>query len=152
MTNGVKNIKVVLLIILSDKRYEIFEIRCSYYTNARFLKIIGLNITPNIADRRLMTTMDKIMFDINSLDDKNITLDQWINNNIQPLFRLFFKNVILQVYRTCKDYYILQDFTVQPSADAVFRIGADEGYKYKKVASNYKYGMGGSKKSVKQSV
>jgi hypothetical protein len=93
--------------------------------------------------------MDKIMFDINSLDDKNITLDQWINNNIQPRFILFFKNVILQVYYTCKDYYILQDFTVQPSADAVFRIGADEGYKYKKVASKYKYGMGGSKKICK---
>ena len=29
-----------------------------------FLKIMGLNIIPNIYDKRLMTTMDKIMFDI----------------------------------------------------------------------------------------
>ena len=101
---------------------------------------MGLNITPNIADRRLMTTMDKIMFDIDSLNDKNITLDKWINDNIKPPFRLFFKNVILQVYHTFKDYYVLQDFTVQPSAEAVFRIGAEDSYNYKKVASKYKYG------------
>jgi hypothetical protein len=144
-----KILKLFLLIILSDRDMKYLRLGVPITQMLDLLKITGLKITPNIADRRLMTTMDKIMFDINSLDDKNITLDQWINNNIQPLFRLFFKNVILQVYLTCKDYYILQDFTVQPSTDAVFRIGADEGYKYKKVASNYKYGMGGSKKICK---
>jgi hypothetical protein len=53
----------------------------------------------------------------------------------------------LQVYQTFKDYYILQDFTNQPSTDAVFRIGTDESEKYKTVASKYKYkyGTGGSK-------
>jgi hypothetical protein len=94
-----------------------------------------------------MTTMDRLDFDIYALDDKNITLDQWINKNIKPQFKLFFKNVILQVYQTFKDYYILKDFTNQPSTDSVFRIGTDESEKYKSVASKYKYkyGMGGSK-------
>ena len=91
--------------------------------------------------------MDRLGFDIYALDDKNITLDKWINNNIKPQFKLFFENVIWQVYHTFKDYYILQDFTHQPSRDTVFRIGTDESEKYKTVASKYKYkyGMGGSK-------
>lgn len=141
-----KILKLFLLIILSDRDMKYLKIGLPITQMLDFLKIMGLKITPNISDKRLMTTMDKIMFDIDSLDDKNITLDTWINNNINPPFKKFFKNVILQVYRTFKDYYVLQDFTVQPSADAVFRIGADDSYNYKKVASKYKYGMGGSKK------
>jgi len=141
-----KILKLFLLIIVSDRDMKYLRIGDPITQMLDFLKIMGLNITPNISDKRLMTTMDKLMFDIDSLDDKNITLDKWINDNIKPPFRLFFKNVILQVYHTFKDYYVLQNFTIQPSAEAVFRIGTDDSYNYKKVASNYKYGMGGSKK------
>lgn len=135
-----KILKLFLLIILSDLDMKYLRIGVPITQMSDFLKIMGLNIIPNIYDKRLMTTMDKIMFDIDSLNDKNITLDQWINDNIKPPFMLFFKNVILQVYHTFKDYYVLQDFTVQPSAEAVFRIGAEDSYNYKKVASKYKYG------------
>lgn len=141
-----KILKLFLLIILSDRDMKYLRIGDPITQMLDFLKIMGLNITPNISDKRLMTTMDKIMFDIDSLNDKNITLDKWINDNIKPPFRLFFKNVILQVYHTFKDYYVLQNFTIQPSAEAVFRIGAEDSYNYKKEASKYKYGMGGSKK------
>ena len=114
-----------------------------------------LIIIPNSPDRRMMTSMDRLVFKIDELDDKNITLDKWINTNINPQFKLFFKNVILQVYHTFKDYYILQDFTNQPLAESVFRIGTDDSEKYKTVASKYKYkyGMGGSKaRKTKRSI
>jgi hypothetical protein len=142
-----KIIKLFLLILVSERELNYLRIGEPITQMIDFLKILGLNIIPNSPDRRMMTTMDRLDCDIYALDDKNITLDQWINKNIKPQFKLFFKNVILQVYQTFKDYYILQDFTNQPSTDTVFRIGTDESEKYKTVASKYKYkyGMGGSK-------
>jgi hypothetical protein len=142
-----KIIKLFLLILVSERELNYLRIGEPITQMIDFLKILGLNIIPNSPDRRMMTTMDRLDCDIYALDDKNITLDQWINKNIKPQFKLFFKNVILQVYQTFKDYYILQDFTNQPSTDAVFRIGTDDSEKYKTVASKYKYkyGMGGSK-------
>ncbi len=146
-----KIIKLFLLILISERQLNYSRLGEPITQMIDFLKILGLNIIPNTPDKRMMTTMDKMIFDIDGLDDKNITLDQWINNNIHPTFRLFFKNVIMQVYITFKDYYILQDFTIKTSdgnnIDSVFRIGTDNSEKYKTVASKYKYkyGMGGSK-------
>jgi hypothetical protein len=142
-----KILKLFLLILISERQLNYLRLGEPVTQMMDFLKIIGLNIIPNYPDKSLMTTMDRLGFDIYALDDKNISLDQWIDKNIKPQFRLFFKNVIWQVYHTFKDYYILQDFTHQPSTDTVFRIGTDESEKYKTVASKYKYkyGMGGSK-------
>ncbi len=142
-----KILKLFLLILISERQLNYLRLGEPVTQMIEFLKIIGLNIIPNYPDKSLMTTMDRLGFDIYALDDKNITLDKWIDKNIKPQFKLFFENVIWQVYHAFKDYYILQDFTNQPSTDAVFRIGTDDSEKYKTVASKYKYkyGMGGSK-------
>jgi hypothetical protein len=140
-----KILKLFLLILISERQLNYLRLGEPLTQMMEFLKIIGLNIIPNSPDKRMMTTMDRLGFDIYALDDKNITLDKWIDKNIKPQFKLFFTNVIWQVYHTFKDYYILQDFTNQASTDAVFRIGTDDSEKYKTVASKYKYGMGGSK-------
>ena len=150
-----KIIKLFLLILISERQLNYLRLGEPITQMFAFLKILGLNIIPNSPDRRMMTSMDRLVFKIDELDDKNITLDQWINTNINPQFKLFFKNVILQVYHTFKDYYILQDFTNQPLAESVFRIGTDDSEKYKTVASKYKYkyGMGGSKaRKTKRSI
>lgn len=148
-----KIIKLFLLILISERQLNYLRLGEPITQMFAFLKILGLNIISNSPDRRMMTSMDKLVFKIDELDDKNITLDQWINTNINPQFKLFFKNVILQVYHTFKDYYMLQDFTIKTSTDAVFRIGTDDSEKYKTVASKYKYGMGGSKvRKTKRSI
>ena len=135
-----KVLKLFLLIIICERQANYLRTGMPITLMIDFLNIIGLNIKPGY-NKHTMITLDKLFFDIRSLDNNTITLDDWINNgeNIRPQYNLFFKNVLLQVCKTLKDYYKIQDFSAN---EAVVRIGLDpeESEKYQSVTSKYLYG------------
>jgi hypothetical protein len=148
-----KIIKLFLLIVIGERQLRYITLKEPNTQMFHFLEILGLTIILDSFDSNMNIDMDILNFDIDSLDDKNITLKQWIDKNIKPLLRSFFMNVIMQVYGTFKEYYELQDFTNNTSVDnnivSVFRIGTYDIDKYKDVASKYTYGRGPSKKVKK---
>ena len=153
-----KIVKLFLLILICERQSNFLRVGMPMSLMFDFLKIFGLNIE-TVTNRRSRITVDKFLFNMNNLNNKTITLDQWINNpqNIKPQYKLFFSNIFAQVCETLKGLYKFQDFNISPQTntqDAVVRIGLDpeESKKYKKQASKYLYtpGKGGYKNKNKK--
>ena len=136
-----KILKLFLLILICEREVNYLRMGEPITLMIDFLNMIGLKIKPGY-NKRTMITFDKLFFDLNSLDDQTIILDDWISDdeNVKPEYKFFFKNILLQVCETLKDYYKLQDFTV--TDEAVVRIGLDpeETEKYQSETSKYVYG------------
>jgi serine/threonine protein kinase len=119
-----KLLKLFLLIVISERQLQKMKTGQATIQMSDFLEILGLVV--KLYDSNLEPDIKKMFFDIHMLNDKNVTLDNWINNNIKQEFKLFFKNVILQTYETFKDYYRI-----------------DDSDKYNNTASKYTYTLKG---------
>lgn len=140
-----KIVKLFLLIIIYERQANYVRVGMPMSLMFDFLSILGLNIE-TVENRRTMSTVDNFLFNINNLNNKSITLDQWMNNpqNIKPKYKLFFSNIFAQVCETLKNFYKFQDFTLVPQTntqDAVVRIGLEpeEKNKYDIQTSKYLY-------------
>lgn len=140
-----KLLKLFLLIVVSERQLKYMTTRLPTIKISDFLNIIGLEV--KLYDSNTETEINKMFFDIHMLNDKTLTLDDWIVKNIKSTFKRFFKNVILQTYHTFKDYYVLQDST---NPDNAISIRTHDSDKYKYTASKYTYKYkGGSSIKVK---
>jgi hypothetical protein len=140
-----KIVKLFLLIIIYERQANYVRVGMPMSLMFDFLSILGLNIE-TLENRRTMTTVDNFLFNINNLNNKSITLEQWMNNpqNIKPKYKLFFSNIFAQVCETFKNFYKFQGFTLVPQTntqDAVVRIGLEpeEKNKYDIQTSKYLY-------------
>ena len=146
-----KILKLFLLILVCERQVNYARFSEPLVQTLAFLDLLGLNIEMKTIPSTLKR-LDKFRFDVDSLDNPNVSLDQWINNesitNIRRSYRVFFKNIMTQVCTTLKDYYQLQNF--ENETDPVIRIGLEpeESEKYKKETVKYLYSpaKGGSKK------
>jgi len=171
-----KILKLFLLIVISERQINFKNVSGFPMNSMRILlNALGLQITSTFTYGNNLA-YDKYIFDYEILNNDNITFEAWINdeNNIKPSYKLFFKNIFLQVYETLNEYYKFQNFeTVNTSyvenpetdvqnpetvfnvtgkfSEPVVRIGLDpdESNKYNEEAKKYSYKISAGRNKIK---
>ena len=136
-------IKLFVLITICDLNLNNIRLGFPRLMMSTIVELIGFNNRSHL--NVIGKEEDNITINLDYLDDKTKSLDDWLKTSIKRDQRLLFKNVFAKVLDEIKRTYMISDV-------AAIRIGTDpdRDKQIKETSSVFTFGKGGSKTKYKR--